>query len=62
MFNPGDKVTWLYTPRGGYGYVIPVDGVVIKVNRSTVRIKVKNRSCVEVERNVRPENLKPRKE
>jgi len=40
-FQPGDQVTWLHTPRGGYGYVYPIDGVVEKVGKTRVQIHVK---------------------
>ena len=38
-FKPGDAVTWLYTPRGGYGYRIPVDAIVRKLGARRVQIE-----------------------
>jgi tRNA(Ile2) C34 agmatinyltransferase TiaS len=40
--NVGDKVNWLYQPRGGYGYIIAVAGVVTKLARK-VQIRVAKR-------------------
>ena len=60
--KPGDQVSWSYTPRGGYGWVIPVNAEVVKVNPKTIRILVKRIDGEMVERNVRPESLKPRRE
>lgn len=59
--QPGDQMTWTYTPRGGYGWMIPVNAEVVKVNTKTVRILVKRIDGQMVERNVKPESLKPRK-
>jgi hypothetical protein len=56
--QPGDKVTWLYTPRGGYGYIIPVNAEVVRVSGKTVRVRVQRVDGEMVERNVRPESLK----
>jgi hypothetical protein len=61
-YNAGDAITWLHVPRGGYGYVFPIPGVVVKVNPKTVKIRVKRVNGTEVDRNVKPENIKPRKE
>lgn len=36
--HTGDVVTYLYTPRRGYGYA--VSATVVKVNAKTVRIEV----------------------
>jgi len=60
MMQPGDKVTWLYTPRGGYGFVIPVNAEIVKVNPKTIRIKVQKTNGTIVERNVDPGNIKER--
>ena len=38
--QPNDRVTWNHEPRGGYGYVIPVAGIVRKVTDSRVTIEV----------------------
>lgn len=53
-------MTWLYTPRGGYGFTIPVNAEIVKVNSKTVRVRVQKRSGAMVERDVKPENLKPK--
>ena len=29
---PGSLVTWLHTPRGGYGFIMPVGATVTKVH------------------------------
>ena len=29
----GQRVTWLYQPRGGYGYTVPVDARVVRFSR-----------------------------
>lgn len=42
--KPGDRVTWSYTPRGGYGYTIKVAAVVKKLTAK--------RATIEVARNV----------
>jgi hypothetical protein len=41
----GDKVNWLYQPRGGYGYIITVAGVVTKLARTKVQIRVARREA-----------------
>ncbi len=38
--EPGDRVTWNYSAPGGYGYVIPVAAVVVKVTASRATITV----------------------
>lgn len=38
-FKEGDRVTWSMA-AGGYGFVVPVAGIVRKVGRSRVRIEV----------------------
>lgn len=43
MICEGDRVNWLYSPRGGYGYVISVAAVVVKVGKSRVNIKIAQR-------------------
>jgi AAA domain len=72
----GDAVNWRYEPRGGYGYVTPIAGVVTKIEPQRVQIRVAKRAgdvangvggihtdkdkWVAVERWVKPENLSPR--
>jgi hypothetical protein len=56
----GDEVNWLYEPRGGYGYVTPVAGMVTKIGPQKVQIRVAKRvdsQWVGVRRWVRPERL-----
>jgi hypothetical protein len=59
-FYVGQLVTWLYTPRGGYGFTTPVDATVIRVNPKSVRIQVWHKRLGLVERNVKMENLRER--
>ena len=59
VFSAGDRVIWLHQPRGGYGYVIPVDGTVVRVAGQSVVIRVPLKSGALVERRVPPENLRP---
>jgi hypothetical protein len=54
------RVSWLRVDRGGYGFPIPVDAVVLKVYRSRVRIEVPLRDGHRVERLVRADALRPR--
>lgn len=28
LFQPGDRVSWRYIPRGGYGYVLAIPAIV----------------------------------
>jgi|GEM_PF-2888269 hypothetical protein len=58
--KPGDQMTWLYTQRGGYGFVIPINAEVVKVNAKMVRIRVQKVSGEMVERTVKPESLRAR--
>jgi hypothetical protein len=57
---PGALVTWLHVPRGGYGYVFPVDAVVVahaRRPRTWVRISVITADGRRVERRVEAANL-----
>ncbi|NHR04403.1 hypothetical protein HA052_04255 [Chromobacterium haemolyticum] len=38
--KPGDRVNWNYAPRGGYGYMIKVAGVVRKLTTKRAIIEV----------------------
>lgn len=38
--RPADLVIWLYAPRGGWGFVSRVDGVVVRGGKSRVTIEV----------------------
>ena len=58
---PGASVTWLHEPRGGYGYVYPVDAKVLGHGRrpsTKVRIEVAKRSGEVVARTVDVSNLR----
>ena len=62
----GDMVFWKKQHRGGYGYTTDFPAMVVKVNRSTVRIRLGRlnlsaRVTDTTERNVKPESLRPRK-
>lgn len=61
-FKVGQLVTWLYTPRGGYGYTMPIDARIVDAGmvRKTVTIEVQKKSGELVLRKVKPENLRPR--
>lgn len=59
-FSPGQQVTWIHHPKGGYGYSYPVDAVVVKVNPKTVTIRVKTRSGTTKDVRVWPESLRAR--
>lgn len=60
QFNPGDRVTWLWEGRGGYGYVTPVKAEVIRSTEKRVLIKVEMIKPVRkfLEKWVKPENLR----
>jgi hypothetical protein len=57
---PGQAVSWIYVPRGGYGFSTPVDAVVVKVGKARVRIEVSLRNGRRVQRFVKPESLRSR--
>ena len=65
-FQPGTRVTWRYEQRGGWGYVIPVAAVVVRVGPRRVLIRAASRRIGGewriVERWVRPGRLRPRDE
>nr|WP_280971426.1 hypothetical protein [Cupriavidus gilardii]WDE72664.1 hypothetical protein [Cupriavidus gilardii] len=61
--QPGDRVNWAYTARGGYGYTIHIAGVVKKVTakRATIEVARKvNGEWRKEERLVPLEKLTPR--
>src|SRR5882762_2767832 len=76
VFKVGDRVTWNYEARGGYGYVMAVPGVVTKLAGKRVEIAVPSQSkqartrvgsitlpdsqWIRVTRWVKPEKLVPR--
>jgi len=57
----GAMVMWLHVPRGGYGYVFPVDAKVLGVHSDRARIEVTKADGEIVRRTVRIENLRWRK-
>ena len=64
VFSVGEQVTWLYVPRGGYGDIVPVNAVVVKVNPKTLRIRARRAAHLggaEAEKNVKPENVRKRR-
>src|SRR5271157_304125 len=59
----GDKINWSYEPRGGYGYTQQIAGVVTKLGREKIQIRVAKRdngSWVAAERWVVPDKLSGR--
>jgi len=61
-FAAGERVTWIHTPRGGYGYTWPVEVEVLHVTPKRVRIRVALLGGETVERTVRPEHLRRRRD
>jgi hypothetical protein len=57
---PGMHVSWIHNPRGGYGFALPVDALVVKVTKSRVRIEVPLHDGTRVARIVKPDSLRPR--
>lgn len=57
---PGMEVTWLNVPRGGYGFAVPVDAIVMRVCERLVRIEVPLRDGHRVQRLVHPNSLRTR--
>lgn len=53
-------VSWIHVPRGGYGFAMPVDAVIVRVGPKRVRICVPLKDGRSVERVVTPESLRPR--
>ncbi|WP_186223835.1 hypothetical protein [Burkholderia gladioli] len=61
--RPGDRVTWSYNAPGGYGYVVPVAAVVLKVTAARARISVARKvsgTWVREEKTVSLDKLKAR--
>lgn len=59
--RPGLPVTWLHAPRGGYGYLVPVDAVVVDHAgrpRTWVVIEIALRDGRKVKRRVDVANLR----
>ena len=61
QIQKGQQLTWIYTPRGGYGWPILVDAEVLSVGKSRVKIQVQKVSGELVARWVDAENLRERK-
>lgn len=57
---PGMTVRWLHNPRGGYGFAVPVDVVIMRVGPKRVRIRVPLKDGRQVERVVLAESLRSR--
>jgi hypothetical protein len=55
---PGMSVRWIHNPRGGYGFAVPVDAVVVRVGPKRVRIRVPLMDGRHVERVVLPASLR----
>ena len=56
----GDKVNWLHTPRGGYGYTQSIAAVVEGIGSKRVAISVMKNNGELVRKSVRQESLTPR--
>jgi hypothetical protein len=59
-YQPGQPVTWLHTPRGGYGYTYPVNAVVVKVGKKRVQLEAPLKDGNTKLVWVKPANLRPR--
>lgn len=58
---PGALVLWLHTPRGGYGYVLPIEAKIVASQRrprESVTIEVQTRAGQAVLRRVQAKNLR----
>jgi len=58
----GQSVTWLHTPPGGYGYTLPVDGIITRINSTRIQIQVAKRDGSPALRWVKLDKLRPRKD
>jgi hypothetical protein len=54
----GDHVTWVHTPRGGYGYSMPVDVQIVALHGKHATVRVKKRSGEVVLRRVARSSLR----
>lgn len=59
-FLIGDAVVWSRLSRGGYGYVVPVNGIVRRIGIKRVKIAVELKTGETVERWVNPDHLNHR--
>ncbi len=63
MFKIGDKVNWIYTPKGSYGYSINIAAIVVEIGSKKIKIRVarqNNGQWQQVFRWVEPKNLSAR--
>lgn len=60
QWSIGDRIDWLHEPRGGYGYIIRVPGVVRKVTSKRVQIEVQKATGETVMRSVMADRLRDR--
>lgn len=56
----GELVTWIHTPRGGYGYEIPVDAKILALKGDRATIEVQTKDGRTVKRRVLTKNLRRR--
>jgi hypothetical protein len=59
----GDKINWSYEPRGGYGYTQQIAGVVTRLGREKIQIRVAKRdngNWVATDRWIMPDKLSGR--
>ena len=65
-WNAGERVVWAHKPSGGYGYTIPVAGIVLHTTRTgRVRIEIarkRGNEWVREKRTVLPHTLHYRRE
>lgn len=59
----GDRVTWMYTPGGGYAYEMPVAAIVLRLTPKCAVVRIARKIGTEwrlEERTVRQARLRPR--
>ncbi len=56
--HEGQEVTWLFGPRGGYGYLHPVPAVVVKATPKRVTIDALRKDGSTVRRSVKLDSLR----
>jgi hypothetical protein len=61
-FQVGDSVTWLHQPRGGYGYVIPVNATVTRIGERQIQIRAERKDGGTKLTYVLPLNLRKRQD
>ena len=57
-FKPGTEIIWLHEPRGGYGYVFRIPGVVVGHGRDRGKIEVAKANGEKVQRFVKEQSLR----